>query len=33
MRRLTFCLLYFCGDPVQSECGYEDTLRLFELRA
>jgi hypothetical protein len=30
---LTSCLLYFFADPVQSERGYENTLRLFELRS
>lgn len=25
------CLLYFFADPVQSERGYENALRLFEL--
>jgi hypothetical protein len=27
------CLLYFFADPVQSDRGYENTLRLFELRS
>jgi hypothetical protein len=33
MTSITPCLLYFLADPVQSERGYENTLRLFELRS
>jgi hypothetical protein len=30
--RMTLCMLYFFGDPVQSNRGYEDSICLFELR-
>src|SRR5918998_612990 len=30
-RPLPFCLLYFCGDPVQSACGYQVALHLLQL--
>ena len=30
MTSITPCLLYFLADPVQSERGYENTLRLFD---
>jgi hypothetical protein len=32
MTSVALCLLYFLADPVQSDRGYENALRLFELR-